>query len=111
MSTYEWRALVRKLRKHFPLSLEIIARRRRMKRACGVTTFNGYNFRIYIDSGMCREGQVDALIHEWAHARAIDQAYSHCDAWGMNYVELYDFLSPPLTDVKELRKRLRKKEN
>ena len=90
MNTRELRALVRKLRKRFPVPGKITVRRYPAKRNSGVTTYDGRVFRIYIDSSGDKSSQVETLLHEWAHIRAIDEAYRHGRAWGRHYAEIHE---------------------
>jgi hypothetical protein len=89
MNTHDWRALIRKLRKHFPTDGKVVVCRRPTKLDCGVTTFNGNDYRIRVNSNQPKTGQVDTLLHEWAHVLAIDQAYRHEGPWGIIFAELY----------------------
>jgi hypothetical protein len=89
MKTREWRALIRNLRKHFPVSGTVTVRRRPIKRNCGLTTFDGCDYSIRINSNQPRTGQIDTLLHEWAHVLAIEQAYRHEGPWGVLFAEIY----------------------
>lgn len=100
MKTCCWRTLIRNLRKHFPVEGKVTIIRRRVKCDCGLTTFNGSSYRIRINSDQPDAGLVDTLLHEWAHVRAIEQAYRHEGPWGLLYAEIYDawtrdFEKPP----------------
>jgi hypothetical protein len=90
MKTSQWRALIRKLRKHFPVEGQVTVRRYATKKDCGLTTFNGCNYRVRVNSKQPDAGQVDTLLHEWAHVCAIEQAYRHEGPWGVLYAEIYD---------------------
>jgi len=90
MKTREWRALIRKLRERFPVQGQVTVRRYPTKKDCGLTTFDGSNYRVRVNSDQPDGGQVDTLLHEWAHVRAIEQAYRHEGPWGVLYAEIYD---------------------
>ena len=45
---------------------------------------------VYIARDLSYEGQLDALIHEWAHHLAPhNDSEDHDDAWGVAYARLY----------------------
>ena len=90
MTTQEWRALVRKLRKRFPVDSPVVVRRCRRKRNLGMTTYDGLAFRVYIDNSQSATGQIDCLIHEWAHVCAIELAFTHDGHWGAYYSAIYN---------------------
>ena len=90
MNNTEWRALIRRLRKHFPVAGRVSVRRCPAKSYCGITRFDGNNYSIRIDSTQPRAGQIDTLLHEWAHVLAIEQAYRHEGPWGTLYASIYD---------------------
>jgi len=91
MNTKEWRLLIKRLRKHFPVDAKVIVRRYPIKTACGMTTFNGqWEFRIAVNSDQTETGQIDTLLHEWAHVLAVQQAYKHEGPWGVLFAEVYD---------------------
>lgn len=85
----DWVALIRKLKRAFPLEGTVRVIRRPYKRDCGYTTFDGELFTIRVDSRMSYQTQVDTLLHEWAHARAIQEAYCHRGRWGEIHGEIY----------------------
>jgi len=89
MNTTEWRALIHNLRKRFPVSGTVTVRRYPSKRLCGATTFDGRNYCIRVDSKQPRIGQIDTLLHEWAHVYAIEQAYTHGGPWASIFGEIY----------------------
>ena len=90
MKTCCWRSLLRKLRKHFPVQGTVKVIRYPVNCDCGLTTFNGRNYRIRINSNQPDAGLVDTLLHEWAHVCAIEEAYRHEGPWGVLYAEIYD---------------------
>lgn len=90
MNTTEWRALIRQLRENFPVAGMVTVRRHPAKRNCGLTRFDGNNYSVRIDSSQSRTGQIDTLLHEWAHVLSIEQAYRHEGPWGMLYAKIYD---------------------
>ena len=90
MDTKEWRALIRKLRKTFPVSGgRIIVYRQPLEHSFGVTAHTGNTYRIRIDSQQCRQVQLDALLHEWAHVIAIERAFWHTPEWGKVYASIF----------------------
>lgn len=60
-----------------------------MKKNCGVTAFDGTDYRIRIASNQPTSSQADALLHEWAHVSAIEEAYKHDASWGEMYTKIY----------------------
>ena len=99
MTTTKWRILVRQLRHNFPVVGGVVhVRRCPIKGCCGVTIFNGLDFRIRIDSKQAEQGQIDTLLHEWAHVLAIVQAYRHEGPWGTLYAEIYDLWTNDFED-------------
>ena len=90
MKTREWRTLIRRLRERFPVQGTVTVLRRAVKCDCGLTTFNGNDYRVRINSDQSDQGQIDTLLHEWAHVCAIEQAYRHEGPWGVLYAEIYD---------------------
>jgi len=90
MKTSKWRALIRRLRKHFPVEAAVSVCRRPVKCDCGLTTFDGRTYRIRINSDLSEQAQIDALLHEWAHVAAIDEAYRHRGRWATVHGEIYD---------------------
>jgi hypothetical protein len=57
----------------------------------GITVFDGRDYRISINSNQDEAGQVDAILHEWAHALAIEEAYKHSEPWGSMYSKVYEW--------------------
>ena len=90
MKTCEWRALIRKLRERFPVQGTVTVLRRPVKCDCGLTTFNGNDYRVRINSDQSDQGQIDTLLHEWAHVCAIEEAYGHVGRWATLHGEIYD---------------------
>ena len=90
VKTQKWRALIRNLRRRFPIDGRITVTRCSCKKWCGICRTDGAgNFRIRINSSLDWSGQVDALLHEWAHVLAIEAAYKHDRQWGEFYTEIY----------------------
>jgi len=92
MKTKEWRALIGKLRKNFPIENKIEIRRYPCKKHAGTTTFDGNKYRIRINSNQSISEQTDTLVHEFAHVLAIDAAYSHEWSWKMMYYGLKNYI-------------------
>ena len=91
--TQKWRALIRDLRKHFPVAQEVTIRRRVVsgkKTPSGLTIFNGRSYWVRVKANQDWQGQVDALLHEWAHVRCIEEAYNHGAHWATTYGEIYN---------------------
>ena len=90
MKDYSWRTRISFLRKRFPVVTPVIIRRRQPKKDCGSTLFNGREYHITIDGSMPTYAQYDALMHEWAHVQAIEQAYRHEGPWGVLYAAIHE---------------------
>lgn len=90
MKLSEFRATLKLLRKQCPTSCAVRVVRRPMKRYAGLTSFNGRSYLIVLSSTQDRAGQIDSLIHEWAHILAIEQAFRHEGPWGKLYAHVYD---------------------
>lgn len=90
MNTQEWRSLIRQLRTHFPVETKVDVRRTRIRNDCGRTIFNGETYRIVVDSRQEKQGQIDTLLHEWAHVCAIEEAYRHKGRWGVIHGAIFE---------------------
>ena len=90
MTTSRWRTLIRSLREHFPVTGKVTVSRRPVQCDCGLTTFNGRGWRIRINANLSDVAQIDALLHEWAHVFAINEAYEHRGRWATVHGEIYD---------------------
>jgi hypothetical protein len=88
MTTSEWRLLLKNLRRRFPVESPVTVRKRQ-KVDCAVTIFDGKEYRITISSDQPDIGLIDSILHEWAHVRAIEEAYQHNGRWADNYGEIY----------------------
>lgn len=99
MKTNEWRTLIRKLRKHFPVQGVVTVRRRPVRSDCGSTTFDGRTYHIRVNFNQSEQGQIDTLLHEWAHVCAIDEAYEHRGRWATLHGEIYDAWSREFEEV------------
>lgn len=88
----EWRRLIRFMRKRHPIAQPVRVVRIRVVRDgdYALTTFNGRSYRLRIKSNQEYGGQVDSLLHEWAHIRAIEEAYAHKGRWSEIFGEIYD---------------------
>lgn len=101
-TTQAFRAIVRNLRKHFPVEQPVLVVRRRIlceKTDAGLTTFNGRCYRIRVKANQEWQGQADTILHEWAHVCAIEEAYKHKGRWGPIFGEIqeawtHDFPDP-----------------
>jgi len=88
ISTQEWRALLKMLRTNFPVSRQIVVRRVKQQ-DCETVLFDGKCYRIYVNSILDRQSQIDSLIHGFVHVLCIDEAYDHKGRWGQVYSEVY----------------------
>lgn len=89
MTTKEFRQIVAWLRKTFPVSSPVVVKRYPAKKNHGMTRYDGRKFYIRIDSNQETSGQLDTLLHEWSHAVAMDEAYSHKERWAQIYGLIY----------------------
>jgi hypothetical protein len=90
MDTKQWRLLIKKLRRAFPTERPVQVRFRKAKSNYGTAYFSSYGYKIAIDSSQSVGGQIDTLLHEWAHVYAIDQAAQHKGNWGHVFAEIYE---------------------
>jgi hypothetical protein len=89
MSIIEWRKLLRWLRKNFPTNIPIKVKRAPSKKNHAITRFDGRVIQIRVGSDQDRPMLIDSMLHEYAHALAIDDAYSHKETWGRLYSMIY----------------------
>lgn len=89
MVTQEFRKIVAWLRKNFPIDSGVVVKRALSKKCHGITYWNGQQFYIRIDSQQDDASQIDALLHEWSHAVAINDAYNHREPWGIIYAKIF----------------------
>ena len=87
-----WRTLTRNLREQFPMDCHVEVRRRPLKKECGNTIYDGRKYVIAVDSSQDWDGQVDTLVHEWAHVLAIESSYRHSDEWGVFYAKVFEVI-------------------
>jgi Zn-dependent peptidase ImmA (M78 family) len=88
-----WRQIIRMLKDKYPISVPISIHRKHIPKktnANGTTTFNGSKIQIIIDSSRHHNERVHDLLHEWGHALAIDEAFSHKGRWGTLHGEIID---------------------
>jgi hypothetical protein len=88
MTTIAWRRTLKWLRLNFPIAAPVTVKRVKSKTLDGVTRFDGSNFNIRIAEDQSDSAQIDSLWHEWAHAKAIEETYHHCDRWGCIYAQI-----------------------
>jgi len=88
LNNKNWRALIRMLRKQFATESTVEVRRCPMIDN-GDLQLHGNTFKMRINSALPKGGQIDALIHEWAHVLAIEEAYRHEFAWGIAHAAVY----------------------
>jgi hypothetical protein len=87
-----WKGLLKMLRKTFPISCKVVVRRvpKTWQNAHGTTNFvNNSKFYVYINNNYSADSQIDTLLHEWAHVKAIDEAMQHKGKWGELHGEIY----------------------
>lgn len=89
MTTSEFRKLVKWVRKQCPIETPINVRRYPAKKRHAITRFDGRQFYIRISTNQEDQGQIDAVLHEFAHAAAIDNSYQHKGEWPTIYGNLY----------------------
>jgi len=85
----EWRRLVKWLKSAFPLQLPIYIRRKKKLKDFGYTYFDGNTIHIEILIDKSFDTMKDSLLHEYAHAVALSEVYSHKGCWGTLYGEIY----------------------
>lgn len=90
MDNKEWKRLVKRLRQRFPIDAKVSVRRVKLKKDAGFTWFDGERYHIRIDKSLGPDAQTDTLLHEWAHALTMEEAYRHKASWGINYAKVYD---------------------
>jgi len=88
MKTKEWRALIKQLRREFPVDSPVEVRRCSCNNYSGITRFNGKKYYIRINSNQQNRDLIDTLIHEWSHVLTIESAYHHDLHWRMVYYGL-----------------------
>lgn len=96
----DYRRLVRVLRKQCPAAFPVSVRRVRLTGKDGDCCKRKGRFFIRINRSLGEGAAIDALLHEWAHARAWnhlhdalgDQEFGqriHDASWGVAYAEVY----------------------
>jgi hypothetical protein len=93
MRSKEWRKLLKWIRRQYPIVGTVHVSRRPVKNDAGNTGIrvkrSAWTFWIHIDSKQEWAGQVDTLLHEWSHIRAIQEACDHLGRWATTYGEIY----------------------
>lgn len=89
-TVHNWKDLIRTMRKKFPTSVPVYVRRLKMVKHHGRTYPHDDKYIIHINSNQDADAQKDALLHEWAHAVAIDEACQHKNRWGEIYSQIYE---------------------
>lgn len=95
-----YRRLIVVLRKRLPPAFPVDARRVSMKNLDGSCQRRGEKFYIRVNRKLPETAAIDALLHEWAHARAWNHLHDnltpeefkkvvHDAAWGVAYAEVY----------------------
>jgi hypothetical protein len=86
-----WRDTLRWLRKNYPVDAHVTVRRVRLVKNHGSTKYDGCgNYTVYISSNQDASQQIHTLLHEFAHVRAISEAYDHHGRWSEIYGDIYD---------------------
>lgn len=91
---------VRLLRKKLPPAFPVTVRRVKMSGKDGYCTKKKNRFHIRINKELGEPSAIDALLHEWAHARAWNHLHDslegeeferviHDASWGVAYSEVY----------------------
>ncbi len=95
-----YQRLLRLLRQQLPPAFPVIVRRVKMTDKDGYCSKVGDKFQIRVNKELPEAGAIDALLHEWAHARcwshlhdSIDhkefEKLAHDASWGVAYSEVY----------------------
>lgn len=88
------RKRVKRLKEHIsltiPVSVRFAAVSQKPYKTCAITTFDGATIHIRIHPQQSYASAVDALLHEWAHARVLCQAFEHGEAWGKEYAKAFE---------------------
>ena len=96
-----YRALIRELRKSCPPAFPVSVRRVQLSQHVGRCWKTAKKFHIEIDNRLDENNSMDVLIHEWAHACALNHRldnarsdeefnrFAHDAAWGVAYAEVY----------------------
>lgn len=84
-----WRKTIRFLRQTYKTSIPVSIRRVKRQKDAGATFFDGYTLTIKIRTEQSWEGQIDSLLHEYAHVCAIDEACRHEGRWGEFFGKIY----------------------
>jgi len=100
MTYQNYRRLIRLLRQQCPAAFPVTVRRVRLRGKDGDCSKKDSRFLIRINKELEEGGSIDALLHEWAHARAWNHLHDTCDhsefekrvhdaSWGVAYAEVY----------------------
>lgn len=88
----EWQKLLAYFKEKFPTRRRLIVRRCKLRSGdSGFTSISGDEKTIYvtINSADPWQTQVDALVHELAHALEYDKWGAHTDRWGKLHAQVY----------------------
>jgi len=106
MRDYEKRKIhkqVKFLKEHvslsLPVSVRIVEFRGDSKKDFGHCLFDGHRVVVRINSRYGYQQAIDALRHEWAHARVICQGFDHGDVWGREYSIVYTAMEEAINDT------------
>lgn len=80
--------LTDELQSRAPLTLDYSVRHQKQKER-GLVSFDGGTIEITIKPNMPFNVTRETLIHEWAHARLICDAFTHSENWGREYSRIY----------------------
>ncbi len=100
MTYGNYRKLIRLLRNKCPAAFPVTVRRVKLKDKDGDCSKKDGRFFIRINRELPENSSIDALLHEWAHARAWNHLHDvldctafeervHDASWGVAYAEVY----------------------
>jgi hypothetical protein len=100
MNFKTYHKLVRLLRERCPAAYPVSVRRVKMRGKDGECSKGEQAFHIKINKELMENAAIDALLHEWAHARAWNHLHDvvdceefekrmHDASWGVAYAEVY----------------------
>lgn len=84
-----WHKLVKFLKINYKTARPVYIRRVKNLKDSGYTYFDEAKITIKVKTSQSWDGQVDTLLHEYAHAYAIDQACQHAGSWGDIFGKIY----------------------
>ena len=74
-----------------PISFPVrMVRKRDKDGPDGTAAFDGASITVTINSVLSVSSQIDTLVHEYAHAMMMDEAYRHGPMWGEKFSTAYN---------------------